>query len=96
MGGPPLVAYLGSKFDKELFRAIAVPVFLMAATSRILSYSFLGMMPAGNPWLYVFPPLGEIAGNHIGNYFFEDVEQQGFTVLIGIILTFSGIRLLIG
>lgn len=96
MGGPPLIAYLGDKFDKELLRAIITPIFLMSTASRVISYGFLGMMPAGNLWLYVFPPLGVIAGNHIGNHFFEDVEQKGFTVIIGIILMLSGIRLLIG
>jgi uncharacterized membrane protein YfcA len=96
MGGPPLVAYLGDKFDKGLFRAIIVPVFLMAASSRVLTYGYLGMIEIGNLWLYVFPPLGVLIGNRIGNHFFEDVEQKRFTVLIGIILMLSGIRLLIG
>ena len=96
MGGPPLVAYLGDKFDKELFRAIVVPVFLMSASSRFISYGFLGMVETGNLWMYVFPPLGVILGNHIGNHFFEDVEQKGFTVLIGVILMLSGIRVLVG
>jgi uncharacterized membrane protein YfcA len=96
MGGPPLVAYLGSKFDKELFRAIIVPVFLMSTASRVVSYGALEMMPTGNIWLYVFPPLGVIIGNSVGNHFFEDVEQKKFTVLIGVILMLSGIRLLAG
>jgi uncharacterized membrane protein YfcA len=95
MGGPPLVAYLGNKFDKELFRAIIVPVFLMAASSRVLSYGYLGMIETGNLWIYVFPPIGVLIGNRIGDYFFEDVEQKWFTVLIGLILMLSGIRLLI-
>ncbi len=96
MGGPPLIAYLGDKFDKELLRSVIVPIFLMSTTARVISYGYLGMMPTGNLWLYIFPPLGVIAGNHIGNHFFEDVEQKGFTVLIGVILMLSGIRLLTG
>lgn len=96
MGGPPLVAYLGNKFDKELFRAIIVPVFLMAASSRVLSYGYLGMIDTGNLFMFVFPPLGVLLGNSIGNYFFEDVEQKWFTILIGVILMLSGLRLLTG
>jgi uncharacterized membrane protein YfcA len=96
MGGPPLIAYLGDRFDKELLRAIITPIFLMSTTARVISYGSLGMMPTGNLWLYVFPPLGVITGNHIGNHFFEGVEQKRFTVLIGVILMLSGIRLLVG
>lgn len=96
MGGPPLVAYLGSKFNKELFRAIIVPVFLMSTTARMVSYGFLGMIETGNLMIYLFPPLGVIFGNHIGNYFSGRVEQKKFTVIIGIILMLSGIRLITG
>lgn len=96
MGGPPLVAYLGNKFDKELFRAIIVPVFLMSTSSRVLSYGYLGMIETGNLWIYVFPPIGVLVGNRIGDHFFDDVQQKWFTILIGIILMLSGIRLLIG
>ncbi len=96
MGGPPLVAYLGNKFDKELFRAIIVPVFLMAAISRFLTYGYLGMIEVDNIWIYAFPPLGVLFGNHIGNHFFKDVKQKWFTIIIGIILMLSGIRLITG
>ena len=96
MGGPPLVAYLGNKFDKGLFRAIVVPVFLMAASSRVLSYLYLGMVETGNLWIYVFPPVGVLIGNRLGDHFFEDVEQKWFTILIGVILLLSGVRLLTG
>lgn len=95
MGGPPLVAYLGNKFDKRLFRAIVVPVFLMAAASRVLSYGYLGMFQTENLWIYVFSPVCVLIGNRIGNHFFKDVEQKWFTVLIGIILLISGLRLII-
>jgi len=96
MGGPLLIAYLGARFEKELFRAIIVPVFLMAAIARFGSYGVLGMVDTSTPWLYVFPPMGVIAGNHLGDRLFGRVEQDWFTVLIGIILLLSGIRLLVG
>lgn len=96
MGGPPLVVYLGSKFEKNLFRAVIVPIFLMAAIAKFITYGYLGMIETNSIWLYIIPPLGVLFGNHIGNYYFEDVEQKWFTVLIGIILLLSGIRLLIG
>lgn len=96
MGGPPLVAYLGNKFDKELFRAIIIPVFTMSTISRVLTYSYLGMFDSSNLWIYLFAPVGVIIGNHIGNHFFEDVKQKWFVVLIGLILFLSGIRLLVG
>jgi len=93
MGGPPLIAYLGAKFEKELFRAVIVPIFLVAAIARFSTYGFLGMIDTSTLWLYIFPPLGVISGNHIGDRLFEHVEQKWFTVLIGIILMLSGIRL---
>lgn len=96
MGGPPLVAYLENKFDKDLFRAIVVPVFLMAASSRILTYGLLGMIQTSNLWLYAFPPLGVLIGDSIGNHFFEDVNQEHFVIVVGIILMLSGIRMLVG
>lgn len=96
MGGPPLIAYLGAKFEKNLFRAVIVPIFLMAAIARFLTYGYLGMVETNSLWLYVFPPIGVIFGNHVGNHFFENVEQKRFTILIGIILLLSGIRLLVG
>lgn len=95
MGGPPLVAYMGSKFEKDLFRAVVVPIFLMAA-ARFSTYVYLGMVETGNLWMYVFPSIGVLIGNHVGNHFFDEVEQKWFTVLIGIILLLSGIRLLAG
>lgn len=95
MGGPPLIAYLGAKFEKNLFRAVIVPIFLMAAIARFSTYGFLGMVNTNNLWLYVFPPIGVVLGNHIGNHFFEHVEQRWFTVLIGIILMLSGIRVIL-
>lgn len=95
MGGPPLIAYLGAKFDKELFRAVIVPIFLMAAIARVSTYGYLGMIDTTNLWLYVFPPAGVVFGNHVGDHFFEYVEQKWFTVLVGIILLFSGIRLIV-
>lgn len=96
MGGPPLIAYLGTKFEKNLFRAIIVPIFLMAAIARFSTYGFLGMIETNNLWLYLFPPIGVIFGNHVGNHFFNKVDQKWFTILIGIILLLSGIRLLLG
>lgn len=95
MGGPPLVAYIGNKFDKKLFRAVVVPVFLMSAGSRVLTYGYLDMVETGNLFLYVFPPLGVLIGNRIGDNYFENVSQKRFTVVIGIILMLSGIRMLL-
>lgn len=95
MGGPPLVAYLGNKFDKKLFRAIIIPVFTMSTISRVLTYSYLGMFDSGNLWIYLFAPLGVVIGNHIGNHFFEDVRQKWFVILIGLILFLSGLRLVL-
>lgn len=94
MGGPPLIIYLGSILRKELFRAVIVPIFLMAAIARFTSYGALGMINTELIVLYIFPPIGTLVGNHVGNEFFEDVNQQWFTVLIGVILLLSGIRLL--
>ncbi len=96
MGGPPLIAYLGNRLDKEMLRAIITPIFLMSTAARVSTYGFLGMMPTGNLWLFLFPPLGVLAGNYIGNRLFEDVEQKGFTLIVGVILMLSGIRLLAG
>ncbi|MFB6209033.1 MAG: sulfite exporter TauE/SafE family protein [Candidatus Nanohaloarchaea archaeon] len=96
MGGPPLIAYLGAKFEKDMFRSLIVPVFLMAAIARFFTYGFLGMVQASDPWLYVFPPIGVILGNRLGDHFFEEVEQEWFTVIIGLILLLSGIRLISG
>lgn len=95
MGGPPLIIYLGAKFEKELFRAIIVPIFLVSAIARFSTYGFVGMVDLSNIWIYILPPLGVIFGNHVGNSFFDHVEQKWFTVLIGIILLFSGAQLLL-
>lgn len=95
MGGPPLIAYLGSKLDKELFRAVIVPIFLVAAISRFSTYGALGMIELTNYLFYILPPVGVLFGNYVGNYFFEHVEQKWFTILIGIILMLSGIRLIV-
>jgi uncharacterized membrane protein YfcA len=95
MGGPPLIAYLGAKLEKTLFRAVIVPVFLMAAVARFSTYGFLGMVDTNAIWVYVFPPFGVVIGNHVGDHFFDHVEQKWFTVLIGVVLLFSGLRLLL-
>jgi uncharacterized membrane protein YfcA len=95
MGGPPLIAYLGAKFEKDLFRAVIVPIFLVAAIARFSTYGVLGMVNTNTLWLYVFPPLGVVLGNHVGDHFFDQVEQKWFTILIGVILLFSGVRLIL-
>jgi len=95
MGGPPLIVYLGAKFKKDLFRAVIVPIFLMAAIARFSSYGVLGMVDTSNLWMYIFPPIGVILGNTVGDRLFEHVEQRWFTVLIGIILLLSGVRLIL-
>jgi Sulfite exporter TauE/SafE. len=96
MGGPPLIVYLGERFDKELFRAVIVPIFLMAAVSRFSTYTYLGMVEPSSVWLYVLPPVGVIAGNYVGDRFFQRVEQKWFTVIIGVVLLASGVRLILG
>ncbi|WP_414837397.1 sulfite exporter TauE/SafE family protein [Candidatus Nanosalina sp. VS9-1] len=96
MGGPPLVVYLGSKFRKELFRAVVVPIFLLAAIARFSTYGYLGMIDTSNIYLYILPPTGVILGNYLGNQLFQEVEQKKFTILIGLILMISGLRLILG
>jgi uncharacterized membrane protein YfcA len=95
MGGPPLIVYLGAKFRKDLFRAVIVPIFLMAAIARFSTYGILGMVDTSSLWMYILPPVGVILGNTVGDRLFEHVEQRWFTILIGIILLLSGIRLLL-
>ncbi len=94
MGGPPLIVYLGSKLKKDIFRAVIVPIFLLSAIARFSTYGILGMWDTTNIYLYILPPIGVIAGNYIGNNLFNKVNQRYFTILIGIILLFSGIQLL--
>lgn len=95
MSGPPLIMYLGAKFKKELFRSIIVPIFLIAAIGRFSTYIVLGMVNLDIFVLYLFPAFGVILGNYIGNKFFKQINQQLFTILIGIILLFSGLQLII-
>lgn len=95
MGGPPLIAYLGSKFDKELFRAIIVPIFLLAALARFSTYGFLGMVSFSSVSMYTLPSIGVIIGNYLGNMLFDSVDQKWFTILVGIILLLSGVRLIV-
>ncbi len=95
MGGPPLIVYLGSKLKKDIFRAIIVPIFLVSAIARFSTYGILGMINTMEVWLYILPCIGVIIGNYVGNNLFNKVNQKYFTILIGIILLFSGIQLLI-
>lgn len=95
MGGPPLIAYLGSKFEKDLFRAVIVPIFLMAALARFFTYGFLGMVTFPTLSMYILPSIGVILGNYLGNILFDSVDQKWFTILVGIILLLSGVRLLV-
>lgn len=95
MGGPPLIAYLGSRLEKNMFRAVIVPIFLMAAVARFSSYGVLGMVDVSNILLYIIPPIGVIFGNYVGDKFFERVNQKWFTILMGVILLLSGIRLIV-
>lgn len=95
MGVPRLIVYLGAKFRKDLFRAVIVPIFLMAAIVRFSSYGVLGMVDTSNLWMHIVPPIGVLLGNTVGDHLFEHVEQRWFTVLIGIILLLSGIRLIL-
>jgi uncharacterized membrane protein YfcA len=94
VGGPPLVVYLAWRRAKEEFRALVVPVFLVAALVRAATYLATGQVTVevGLLALVALPvlPLGLAVGERI----FRAVSEAVFRRMLGGVLIVAGLQLL--
>jgi uncharacterized protein len=94
VGGPPVVLYFGSRLPRDRFRAMIVPLLLVAAVFRVATYAITGqvdthiliLLAASLPAL----PLGLALGNRI----FHRWSERSFRVAVALLVTAAGLRLL--
>ena len=95
ISGPPLIFYLGRKLAKSAFRKTLIPIFLMAAIARILTYLAGGLVTIqlGIKGLIILP--GLFIGLYLGNHLFIKMNEIWFRRFIGLILILTGTRLML-
>ena len=94
ISGPPLIYYFGTRFQRQAFRKAIVPLFLVEASGRSLTYVSLGMMRTPELTLAVILVPFLLAGLAVGNHWFNLIPQSKFERVIGVILIVSGAKLI--
>lgn len=93
-GGPPVVLAATLAYDKDDFRALLAPVFLVAAVVRSVTYAATGRMTTtavlGAVLALVVLPLGA----WIGGWLHARLSERAFDALVAALLVGTGLRLL--
>jgi len=96
LNGPPMVLYLAHQVkDKQIFRATLYGVFFVDACYRLILYSFsqLITLEVVKFALYLTPFL--LVGLFLGTKLHAKINESIFKKIIGLILTVTGIFLVI-
>ena len=95
IGGPPLIIYYGARLPKERFRAMIVPILLVAAIFRGGTYALSGQV-AGDTLLYLAAALpGLPLGLALGDRLFHRFSERDFRRVVGFLVLVAGLRLLL-
>ncbi len=92
--GPVLAWYLNLRFSKQVFRDIMIPLLLVSACARLLTYGLSGAFEASIIPIVLLAIPGLLIGTWLGNRLFFKISQQWFGVVIGALISASGVKLL--
>ena len=84
--GPVLAWYLNLRFSKQVFRDIMIPLLLTYGISGAFEASIIPIVLLAIPGLLI--------GTWLGNRLFFKISQQWFGVVIGALISASGVKLL--
>jgi len=93
--GPVLAWHLGRRFDKEMFRRIMIPVLFSSALVRVAIYAGTGLITKQVMFLVLLALPGLVLGLWAGNRLFARISQKWFTWIVGLLISLSGIKLLL-
>ena len=94
ISGPPMVYHLGRKLAKTAFRQALIPIFLMAAIARLVTYTVTGLVTLPVLKLGAVALPGLLVGLYLGNHLFFKLSEQWFRRVVGIILVITALRLM--
>ena len=92
---PVLAWYFNRRYDKQAFRSIMIPLLLASATSRVIVYTLSGALTLDLLPLVLLSIPGLVLGLWVGNHLFLKVSQKWFGIVIGGLVSLSGVRLLL-
>lgn len=95
ISGPPLLWHFGRRFAKRPLRQILIPVFLVAALARALTYAGAGVLVGTTLEAYAVALPGLLLGIFAGNRMFVSLSEATFSRIIGVLLCVVGVRLLL-
>lgn len=95
VGGPPLVIYFGSRLPRDRFRAMIVPILLVAAVFRVLTYGATGQVDAEVLLLLAASLPALPLGLALGNRVFQRWSERSFRVAVALLVTAAGLSLLL-
>lgn len=92
---PILAWHFNRHYDKHAFRSIMIPLLLASAISRVTAYTLSGALTLElAPLIFLSIP-GLIIGLWLGNRLFLKVSQRWFGIVIGSLISLSGVKLLL-
>lgn len=93
ISGPPIVYHLSRKLAKVAFRQALIAIFLVAAATRVTTYTVTGII-TWQTLEYGFITLpGLLIGLYLGNHLFFKLSEVWFRRFVGLVLFLAGLRL---
>lgn len=92
--GPVLAWYLSLRYSKRLFRDIMIPLLLVSACARLLTYGLSGAFEASIIPIVLLAIPGLLIGTWLGNRLFFRIPQRWFGIVVGSLISASGLKLL--
>ncbi len=93
ISGPPILWHLGRRYRKEAFRGILITVFVVAALTRVISFSIAGLVDRHVLFYVALSLPGQAAGLFFGNRAFFRLSERRFSVIVGVILIAVSLKL---
>ncbi len=91
---PILAWHFNRHYNKYAFRSIMLPLLLASAITRIISYTLSGTLTLEILPLVLLSIPGLILGLWCGNRLFFKLSQRWFGLVIGSLISLSGVKLL--
>ncbi len=94
VGGPPIILYYGTRLAKQRFRAMIVPILLVAALFRAGTYAATGQVDDELITRIAVSLPALPLGLWLGNRLFHGLREATFRRVVAAVVTVAGLRLL--